>query len=48
MSDSGCAATYVCFERQIHGFILMGKVIDEANTAVAFCADALRRGLAVR
>ncbi len=46
LSDSGCAATYVCFERQIHGFVLMGKIIDEANTAVAFCAEALRRGLA--
>ena len=48
LSDSGVATSYVCFERQIHGFILMGKVLDEANTAVAFCADALRRGLAAR
>jgi acetyl esterase len=48
MSDCGSPTTYVCFERQIHGFILMGKVIDEANAAVAFCADALRRGLAAR
>ena len=46
LSDCGGDATYLCFERQIHGFILMGKVIDEANAAVAFCADALRRGLA--
>jgi acetyl esterase len=46
LSDSGCATSYVCFDRQIHGFILMGKVLDEANTAVAFCAEALRRGLA--
>jgi len=46
LSDAGNRATYVCFERQIHGFILMGKVIDEANAAVAICADELRRGLA--
>ena len=45
LSEAGCATSYVCFERQIHGFILMGKVISEANTAVGFCADALRRGL---
>ncbi|MBC7717507.1 MAG: alpha/beta hydrolase [Pseudorhodobacter sp.] len=45
LSDSGCVTTYVCFERQIHGFILMGKVIDEAHSAVAFCAGELRRAL---
>jgi acetyl esterase len=43
---AGNRATYVCFERQIHGFILMGKVLDEANTAVALCATELRRTLA--
>jgi acetyl esterase len=37
----------VCFERQIHGFIVMGKVIDEANAAVALCANELARGLNV-
>jgi acetyl esterase len=36
----------VCFERQIHGFITMGRAIDEANTAVALCAVALQRALA--
>ncbi len=46
LSDAGNRATHVCFERQIHGFILMGRVIDEANAAVAMCADELRRGLA--
>jgi acetyl esterase len=45
LSDCGSHSTYICFDRQIHGFILMGRVIDEANTAVAFCAEALRRGL---
>ena len=36
---------YVCFERQIHGFITMGRVIDEAHTALDLCAAALRRVL---
>ena len=42
---AGNRATYVCFERQIHGFITMGKVLDEANTAVAMCAAELARVL---
>jgi acetyl esterase len=42
---AGNLATYVCFERQIHGFITMGKLIDEANTAVALCAAELARVL---
>jgi acetyl esterase len=45
LSEAGVCTSLVCFERQIHGFILMGKVLDEANTAVALCADELRRGL---
>ena len=43
---AGNRATYVCFERQINGFITMGKVIDEANAAVTLCAGELARGLA--
>ncbi len=43
---AGSRATYVCFERQIHGFITMGKVIDEANAAVNLCAAELARALA--
>ena len=43
LTEAGNQATYLCFERQIHGFITMGKVIDEANTAVALCAGELRR-----
>jgi acetyl esterase len=42
---AGSRATYVCFERQIHGFITMGKLLDEANTAVAMCAAELARAL---
>jgi acetyl esterase len=30
-------AQYVCFERQIHGFITMGRVLDEAQTAIDLC-----------
>jgi acetyl esterase len=37
---------YVCLERQIHGFITMGRLLDEANTAVDLCAGMLRRALA--
>ena len=46
LSAAGSPAQYVCFERQVHGFITMGRVIDEANTAVGLCAVALRRALA--
>ncbi|MEK9721596.1 MAG: alpha/beta hydrolase [Quisquiliibacterium sp.] len=45
LSESGNRATHVCFERQIHGFITMGRVIDEANAAVAICAAQLRSAL---
>jgi acetyl esterase len=45
LSEAGNRATHINFERQIHGFITMGKVIDEANAAVALCAAALRRAL---
>ena len=45
LTAAGNHATYVCFERQIHGFVTMGKLIDEANTAVALCAAELRRTL---
>ncbi|VTU18663.1 alpha/beta hydrolase [Variovorax sp. PBL-E5] len=45
LTAAGNRASYVCFERQIHGFITMGRVLDEANTAVALCAVELRRAL---
>lgn len=45
LSEAGNRVTHICFERQIHGFITMGKVIDEANTAVRLCADEVRRAL---
>jgi len=43
---AGNRATYVCYDRQIHGFITMGRVIDEANSAVTFCAAEVARALA--
>jgi len=46
LSLAGNRCTQICFERQIHGFITMGKVIDEANTAVTLCAALLRSELA--
>ena len=45
LAEAGNRVAHTCFERQIHGFITMGRVIDEANTAVAFCAAALRNAL---
>ena len=45
LTEEGSRAMYVCFERQIHGFITMGRVLDEANTAVALCAAELKRAL---
>jgi acetyl esterase len=46
LSAAGNRVQYVCFERQLHGFITMSKVIDEARTAVALCAAVLREALA--
>lgn len=45
LSAAGSSAEYICFERQIHGFITMGRVMREAHTGVAVCADALKRYL---
>ncbi len=46
LTQAGNRCTHILFERQIHGFITMGRVIDEANTAVQICAAELRRALA--
>ncbi len=45
LTEAGNTVTLVNFERQIHGFITMGKVIDEANAAVRLCAAELRHAL---
>ena len=47
LSVAGNRASHICFERQIHGFITMGRVLDEANTAVAICAAELKRAMMV-
>ena len=47
LTAAGNRASQVCFERQIHGFITMGRVLDEAMTAVALCGAELRRAFAV-
>ncbi len=46
LTAAGNRATAICFERQIHGFITMGRVLDEANAAVSICAAEVRRALA--
>jgi acetyl esterase len=43
LTAAGNRASYVNFPRQIHGFISMGRVLDESHTAVALCASELRR-----
>ena len=45
LSAAGNDCQYVCFERQIHGFAPMTKVLHEANTALALCAHALGEAL---
>jgi len=45
MSEAGTRTTSICFDRQIHGFITMGRVIDEANAAVDICASQLKTAL---
>jgi acetyl esterase len=45
LSEAGNRAVSLCFDRQIHGFITMGKVLDEANDAVRICASQLRHAL---
>lgn len=45
LSAAGVSTQYVCFERQIHGFVTMGRVIDEAHAALDLCGAALRRAL---
>lgn len=46
LSAAGTRATLVNFERQVHGFLLMGRVLDEANVGVQLCAMQLKQALA--
>lgn len=43
LSAAGNRVQCVCFERQVHGFITMSRVIDEALSAVALCGAVLRQ-----
>jgi len=45
LSKAGVPVEVVCFERQIHGFITMGRILREANTAVNLCALTLKAAL---
>jgi acetyl esterase len=45
LSSAGNRVQYVCFERQIHGFVPLSRVIDEARTAVALCCAVLKDAL---
>ncbi|MBI1890859.1 MAG: alpha/beta hydrolase [Burkholderiales bacterium] len=42
LKEAGVTVEYVCYSGQIHGFITMGRIIKQANEAVALCADRLR------
>ena len=46
VSSTRATARARVLRRQIHGFITMGKVIDEANSAVGLCAAEVARALA--
>jgi acetyl esterase len=45
LSEAGSRSTLVNFERQIHGFLPMGRALDEANVAVHLCAGQLVHAL---
>ena len=45
LSAAGTPCQYVCFQRQIHGFLPMGRILGEARTAVALCCAAMREAL---
>ncbi|MBI3375878.1 MAG: alpha/beta hydrolase [Betaproteobacteria bacterium] len=45
LAAAGVAVEYRCYEDMVHGFIIMGGVLDTARAAVADCAERLKRGL---
>jgi acetyl esterase len=45
LARAGNQSSLVCFEQQIHGFITMGRVLDDARTAVRLCAAELRHAI---
>lgn len=48
LSKAGVRVQVVNFERQIHGFITMGRILDEANSAVDLCASVLKRAFQIK
>lgn len=42
LEAAGVAVQHVEFAGQVHGFITMGKLLDDANRAVDLCAQVLR------
>ncbi len=47
LKAAGVDAAYSCYDGQIHGFVTMGKVIDEAQTATEEVAAAVRAALTI-
>ena len=47
LKSAGVPTTYRCFEGQVHGFITMGKVINDANEAVYDVADKVCEAFSV-
>ncbi len=47
LSAAGTPCQYLCYARQIHGFVPMSRILDEARGAVAACCAFLRERLAV-
>ncbi len=45
LSAAGTPCQYVCFERQIHGFLPMSRILGEARMGVALCSAALKEAL---
>jgi acetyl esterase len=45
LTAAGSRCAYVCYERQIHGFVTMGRLLDEARSAVALAGAELTRAL---
>ena len=45
LNASGVPANYRCFAGQIHGFITMGKVIDDAGRALDVAGAAVKAAL---
>lgn len=45
LTKAGNQVLYLCFTRQIHGFMTMGKVFDDAYPAISLCISELNRRL---